>query len=187
MKLFPVLVTFLLLIGSVSAECRDKGCMPDSHEFVIGNVTQFTFYYDSIFEVGTNWFLILEGRNMEDYWNFSFEFEEDLSREAHLEDRDSFPETQQRNDSISFPGSTFSEEEFHKMLFVNITNENGNLVSSFVLKLHINKPPSQDMFYLWGGMTVFWLGIGVYVIYLSNKFQELSDKSGLGNGDRKKN
>ena len=176
MRFFSTLVAIILLIGSASAECRDKSCMPDSYEFDSG--AQITLYYDSVFEIGKNWFLILEGNSMEEYWNFIFEFEDGLSREAHLEDRDEFPESQQRNNSISFPGSTFSEEEFHKSLFVNVTDENGTLINSFVLKIHINKPPAGDMIYLWGGMTVFWLGIGTYVIYLSNKFQVLSDKKG---------
>ena len=176
MRFFSTFIAILLLIGSASAECRNKSCMPDSYEF--DNGAQITFYYDSVFEIGTNWFLILEGSNMEGYWNFIFEFGDGLSREAHLESRDEFPESQQRNNSISFPGSTFSEEEFHKSLFVNVTDENGILIDSFALVIHINKPPAEDMIYLWGGMTVFWLGIGTYVIFLSNKFQELNDKKG---------
>jgi hypothetical protein len=36
-------------------------------------------------------------------------------------------------------------------------------------------------------MTVFWASIGAYVMYLSNKFRELSDKSGLEDGRREKN
>ena len=176
MRLICILATISLLVSSVSAECRDKSCMPDSYEF--GNHEQFTFYYDSVFEIGTNWFLILEGKNMEEYWNFIFEFGDGLTREAHLEDRDEFPESQQRNNSISFPGSTFSEEEFHKSLFVNVTDEDGNLINSFVLVIHINKAPAEDMIYLWGGMTVFWIGLGSYVIYLSNKFQKVSGREG---------
>ena len=176
MRLICILATISLLVGSVSAECRDKNCMPESYEFDDGG--QFTFYYDSVFETGTNWFLILEGNNMEGYWNFIFEFEKGLRREAHLEDRDEYPESQQKNNSISFPGSTFSEEEFHKSLFVNVTDENGNLTSSFILKIHINKAPAEDMIYLWGGMTVFWIGLGSYVIYLSNKFQKVSGREG---------
>ena len=80
----------------------------------------------------------------------------------------------------------FSEEVFHKSLFVNITDEHDSL-ESIILKIHINKPPAEDMIYLWGGMTVFWASIGAYVIYLSNKFRVLSDKSGLEDGRREKN
>ena len=32
------------------------------------------------------------------------------------------------------------------------------------------------MFYLWGGMTVFWVAIGAYVLYLSNQIKELAEK-----------
>ena len=45
MRLICILATISLLVSSVSAECRDKSCMPDSYEF--GNDAQFTFYYDN--------------------------------------------------------------------------------------------------------------------------------------------
>ena len=185
MRFFSILVTFSLLLGSVSAECKDKDCMPDSYEF--GNYGHVNIYYNSVFEIGKNWFIIIELNQTEEYYDFNFEFEEGSSKGAHLEDMSDNPDDQQVTDSISFSGSIFSEEVFHKSLFVNITDENDNLEGSFVLKIHINKPPAEDMIYLWGGMTVFWASIGAYVMYLSNKFRELSDKSGLEDGRREKN
>jgi len=184
MRFFSILVTFSLLLGSVSAECRDKDCMPDSYEF--GNYGHVNIYYNSVFEIGTNWFIIIELNQTEEYYDFNFEFDGGSSKEAHLEDMSENPDSRQVNDSISFSGSIFSEEVFHKSLFVNITDEHGSL-ESFVLKIHINKPSAEDMIYLWGGMTIFWASIGAYVIYLSNKFRVLSDKSGLEDGRREKN
>ena len=185
MRFFVLITTILALSGSVSAECKEKECMPDSYEF--GNYGYVNIYYNSVFEIGTNWFIIIELNQTEEYYDFNFEFEEGSSKGAHLEDMSDNPDVRQVADSVSFSGSIFSEEVFHKSLFVNITDENDNLEGSFVLKIHINKPPAEDMIYLWGGMTVFWASIGSYVIYLSNKFRELSDKSGLEDGRREKN
>jgi len=70
---------------------------------------------------------------------------------------------------------------------VNITDKNDNLEGSFVLKIHINKPPAEDMIYLWGGMSVFWIAIGAYTLFLSKKFRELNDKIGFTDGQKEKN
>ena len=35
---------------------------------------------------------------------------------------------------------------------------------------------TPNNFYLWGGMTVFWFSIGAYVLYISSKFTQLSEK-----------
>ena len=42
------------------------------------------------------------------------------------------------------------------------------------------------MVYLWGGMTVFWIAIGAYTLFLSNKFRELNDKMRFKDGQREK-
>ena len=69
-------------------------------------------------------------------------------------------------------------------LYVNFTEAD----SGFILSIDVNKPPAEDMFYLWGGMTVFWLAIGAYTLYISNKFRDLSNKlGGYDNDSRKKN
>ena len=192
MRFFVLMAIILVLSGSVSAECREKECMPDLYEYQFQKentgVPDFfvDFYYDSVFEIGTNWFIIFEEREMEGYYNFKFEFENELSKSAHLEDRDAYGDV--TNNSISFSGSTFSEEIFHKSLFVNITDEENKLVGYFVLEIHINKPPAEDLVFLWSGMTVFWLSIGLYVLYISSKFHELSEKIGVENNEpREKN
>ena len=67
------------------------------------------------------------------------------------------------------------EGELNLVLNITITNED-NSTSDFNLKIDINKPPADDLFYLWGGMTVFWTAIGAYVLYISSKFSKLRDK-----------
>ena len=77
-------------------------------------------------------------------------------------------------DSVSFSGSSFSEEKFNLVLNVKI---NGNNTSNeFELSIDINKPPADDLFYLWGGMAIFWISIGAYVLYISSKFTQLRER-----------
>ena len=61
MRFFPYLLVVLLVASNASAECRAKECMPDSYDNR-DNGTIF-FYYDSIFEIGSNWFIIFEYDN----------------------------------------------------------------------------------------------------------------------------
>ena len=110
MRFILILVTFSLLLGSVSAECKDKDCMPDSYEF--GNYGHVNIYYNSVFEIGKNWFIIIELNQTDKYYDFNFEFEEGSSKGAHLEDMSDNPDGRQVTDSISFSGSIFSEEVF---------------------------------------------------------------------------
>jgi hypothetical protein len=177
-------VVILLLVSNTSAECRSKECMPDSYEHR-DNGTIF-FYYDSIFEIGSNWFIIFEYGNGYSENTISFEFEDGPSKTVKVQGEGEF--NGMIEESISFPGSSFINEEFHKKLFINFTQSNGEEGKSLELKIHINKPPAEDLVFLWGGMTVFWLSIGLYVLYISNKFRELSDKIGVeNNGAREKN
>ena len=43
------------------------------------------------------------------------------------------------------------------------------------------------MIYLWGGMTVFWIAIGSYTLFLSNRFRELDNKMRFTDGPKEKN
>jgi CcmD family protein len=80
-------------------------------------------------------------------------------------------------DSVSFSGSTFTSEKFDFNLHLTITqSQSGEIVANSTFKIDINKPSDDDMFYLWGGMTVFWVAIGAYVLYLSSQFRELNKK-----------
>ena len=68
---------------------------------------------------------------------------------------------------------------FNAELNVSFSGENSTGImksDSIVLEIDINKKPAEDMFYLWGGMSVFWFAIGSYVLYLSNKLRDLSKK-----------
>ena len=166
-----------ILAGPASAECRDKNCMADEYTFQDDQVAKHTFFYNSVFNIGTNWYLIFDYPSDKDTGSISFEFSTGLSK-VYSYDAD------QTSDSISFSGSSFTEEVFNLDLYVNFTESD----SGFILSIDVNKPPAEDMFYLWGGMTVFWLAIGAYTLYISNKFRDLSNKlGGYDNDSRKKN
>ena len=186
MKLSSFLIVILLLANSATAECRGKECMPDGFSTYIGS-DEWYFYYDSVFNIGSNWFVILESQATFFHGNITFEFGNDLTKFIDVNLGNGALVEKMENGSISFPGSTFSEEEFNRILYINFTEDDGEQIDSFQLKIQINKPPADDIAYLWGGMTVFWASIGAYVIYLSNKFRELSKKVGLEDGRREKN
>ncbi|MED6305430.1 MAG: hypothetical protein VX898_00670, partial [Candidatus Thermoplasmatota archaeon] len=78
---------------------------------------------------------------------------------------------------VSFSGSTFVSEKFDFDLNLTITqSQDGTVVANSTFSIYINAPSDDDMFYLWGGMTVFWVAIGAYVLYLSSKVGELRNK-----------
>ena len=125
-----------------------------------------TFYYNNVFNIGTNWYIIFDYPSGKNDDTISFEFSTSLSK-VHVYDSD------KETDSISFPGSSFTEETFNLKLYVNITGPEGS-EGEFIINIHVNKPPADDLLYLWGGMTVFWVAIGSYVLFLSNKLKDLS-------------
>ena len=164
MKLYFYLLILLLLAGNASAECKEKECMTNEYS---DEGTSHTFYYNNVFNIGTNWYIIFDhpsGKND----TVSFEFGTGLSK-VHVYNPD------KETDSISFSGSSFTEEIFNLELYVNITGTEGS-DGNFILNIHVNKPPPTDTLYLWGGMTVFWIAVGSYVLYLSNKLNELNSK-----------
>ena len=168
MKLYPYLLILLILAGNASAECKEKECMTTEYKFQQDGGTWHTFYYNEVFNIGTNWYIIFDYPSGKSDDNISFEFSTGLSK-VYVYDPD------KETDSISFPGSSFTEEMFNLELYVNITGPEGS-DGEFILSIHVNKPPADDMLYLWGGMTVFWVAIGFYVLYLSNKLNELNSK-----------
>ena len=168
MKLYPYLLILLILAGNASAECKEKECMSTEYKFQQDGGTWHTFYYNEVFNIGTNWYIIFDYPSGKSDDNISFEFSTGLSK-VHVYDSD------KETDSISFPGSSFTEEIFNLELYVNITGPDGS-DGQFVLNIQVNKPPADDMLYLWGGMTVFWVAIGSYVLYLSNKLNKLNSK-----------
>ena len=165
MRLLALFLTILLFSGSSLAECRNKDCMTAQFELeALGH----TFHYDEVFNIGTNWYIIFDYPENNTNKTITFEFYNGISK-VHEYDNDLV------TDSISFSGSTFNEEKLNLVLNITITNED-NSTSDFNLKIDINKPPADDLFYLWGGMTVFWTAIGAYVLYISSKFSKLRDK-----------
>ena len=168
MRLYPYLFVLLILAGTASAECKEKECMTTEYNFQQDGGTWHTFYYNEVFNIGTNWYIIFDYPSGKSDDNISFEFATGLSK-VHVYDSD------KETDSISFPGSSFTEEIFNLELYVNITGPDGS-DGQFVLNIQVNKPPADDMLYLWGGMTVFWVAIGSYVLYLSNKLNKLNSK-----------
>ena len=165
MRLLSLFLTILLFSGSSLAECRNKDCMTAQFEL---ETMGHTFHYDEVFNIGTNWYIIFDYPENNTNKTITFEFYYGISK-VHKYDNDLV------TDSISFSGSTFNEEKLNLVLNVIITNED-NSTSDFNLKIDINKPPADDLFYLWGGMTVFWTAIGAYVLYISSKFTKLRDK-----------
>ena len=164
MRLFVMILTILILSGLVSAECREKDCMTNEFKF---DSTGHVFYYNEVFDIGTNWYIIFDYPESSTNDSIEFSFVDGPSKMHTYNEAEV-------TDSVSFPGSSFSEEKFNLVLNVKI---NGNNTSNeFNLSIDINNPPADDLFYLWGGMTVFWIAIGAYVLYISSKFTELRDK-----------
>ena len=166
MKLYSYLLILLILAGSASAECKEKECMTEEYNFQQDGGTWYTFYYNNVFNIGTNWYIIFDYPTGKNNDTISFEFATGLSK-IHVYDPD------KETGSISFPGSSFTEEPFNLELYVNITGPEGS-EGEFILNIHVNKPPADDLLYLWGGMTVFWVAIGSYVLFLSNKLKDLN-------------
>ena len=174
MRFSSCLIVILLLAGNASAECRDKECMPD--EYRAEFQSDWIFYYDSIFTIGSNWYIIFErggGVHNPETINFSFVDGPNKKITAFNENPKS------DNGSVSFSGSSFTKESFHNVFYINFTStgdQGQEVLWSYELEIQINKPPADDLNFLWGGMTVFWSSIALYVLYISNKFRELSDK-----------
>ena len=168
MRLVTLFLTILLFSGSSLAECRNRECMTHETEFKENGGTLHTFYYNKVFEIGTNWYLIFDYPSGKTNDTITFEFPTGLTK-THTYEPD------KETDSISFSGSSFSKEEFDYPINITVTGPEG-IDGEFTIYIHINKPPADDLFYLWGGMTVFWTSIGAYVIYMSAKLTRLRAK-----------
>tara|TARA_B100000700_G_C14904940_1_gene789249 strand:+ start:288 stop:857 length:570 start_codon:yes stop_codon:yes gene_type:complete len=173
-------IVIAILAAPASAECREKECMTHKSEFEEEGGLLHTFYYNKVFEIGTNWYIIFDYPSGKSSDTISFEFQSGLNK-THKYD------SNKSTDSVSFSGSSFNREEFDFHINITVTGPEG-IDGEFTILIHINKPPAEDMIYLWGGMTVFWVAIGAYTLYISNKFRDLSNKlGGYENGPRKKN
>lgn len=161
---FVFLLVILVLSGSVSAECREESCMTKETNF---STAGHTFYYNEVFNIGTNWYIIFDYPSNNTNETITFDFGNGINK-VHTYDNSKV------TDSISFSGSSFSEESLNLVLSIKISND--ELIDEFNLSIDINKPPAEDMFYLWGGMTVFWVSIGAYVLYISSRLTQLREK-----------
>ena len=166
MKLYYYFLILLILAGGASAECKEKECMTNEYNYQQDGETSHIFYYNNVFSIGTNWYIIFDYPSDKNNGNISFEFSTGLSK-VYVYNSD------KETDSISFSGSSFTEEIFNLELYVNITGSEGS-EGEFILSIHVNKPPADDLFYLWGGMTIFWVAIGSYALFLSSKLKDLS-------------
>lgn len=164
MRIFLCLLLMFLLVGNVSAECRQKECMSAFYEFQ-SDSSEFTFFYDEVFNIGTNWYVIFDFNSSESDIAIDFEFNNQIAKERTLT-------SSSGTDSVSFSGASFSQEKFNVPLHINISYS-GTEIHNLQVLVQINKPPADDLFYLWGGMTVFWASIGAYVVYISLKYKKL--------------
>ena len=74
--------------------------------------------------------------------------------------------------SFSFPGATFHSEAFNVPLELRLLHD-GNVVANMMVEIDVSVPPAEDLLWLWGGMTVFWLGIAGYAGWLHRRQAEL--------------
>ena len=163
MRLIVIIVSILVFSGFASAECREKSCMTNEY-----GTNGHVFYFNEVFNIGTNWYIIFDYPENNDNDSIQFNFIDGPSK-VHVYNEAKV------TDSVSFSGSSFSEEKFNSILNIKI-NGKDNASSEFNFSIDINKPPSEDLFYLWGGMTVFWVSIGAYVLYISSKFTQLRER-----------
>lgn len=167
-KYFLILLSIIVLShpSSAGSYCHQEECFTDKVELALFDEEVVNIYYNSLFEIGENWFIVIWFENStESSIEIVFDFGNDISKSLEIEEGSS-----NYTDSLSFSGSTFNSERFNKELNVSF---NGNTI---ILKIDINKKPAEDMVYLWGGMSVFWFAIGIYVLYLSDKLRTLSRK-----------
>ena len=119
MKLYSYIIVNLILsviviaisAGPASAECRDKSCMTDEYTFLDDQGSKHTFFFYSVFYIGTNWFLIYDYPSDKDTGSISFEFSTGLSK-VYSYDAD------RTSDSISFCGSSLRDEVCNLDLYV---------------------------------------------------------------------
>ncbi len=119
--------------------------------------------YDPVFRAGEAWFIDLEVENGDGYTvEAEFSGAEPRSKALPADGETSF----------SFPGATFHGEAFNVPLELRLVH-GGNTVASTTVEVDVSVPPAEDLLWLWGGMTVFWLGIAGYAGWLHQRQAEL--------------
>ena len=119
--------------------------------------------YNPVFRTGEAWFIDLEVENGDGY-TVEAEFSGAELRSKAL--------PVAGGASFSFPGATFHSEAFNVPLELRLLRD-GNVVANMTVEIDVSVPPAEDLLWLWGGMTVFWLGIAGYAGWLHRRQAEL--------------
>lgn len=122
-----------------------------------------TVSYDPVFRTGEVWFIDLVVENGDGYTaEAEFAGAEPRSKALPAAGEASF----------SFPGATFHGEAFNVPLELRLLRD-GSTVANTTVEIDVSVPPAEDLLWLWGGMTVFWLGIAGYAGWLHRRQAEL--------------
>ena len=174
MRIGLILVLILLsatAFSSAEGYCHEDNCFTN-RGYINLDGEHLHVYYNSLFTIGKNWFVVFHVTGTNTDYDIGLSFEDGNSKSLTIPGGSS-----NYTDSVSFPGSTFASEKFDFDLNLTITrSQDGEVVANSTFRIDINEPSDDDMLYLWGGMTVFWIAIGAYVLYLSNKVGELRNK-----------
>jgi hypothetical protein len=174
MRIGLILVLILLsatAFSSAERYCHEDNCFTN-RGYVNLNGEDLHIYYNSLFTIGENWFIVFHITGTDTDYDIGLSFEDGNSKSLRI-----LGGSSNYTDSVSFSGSTFVSEKFDFDLNLTITqSQDGTVVANSTFSIDINAPSDDDMFYLWGGMTVFWVAIGAYVLYLSSKVGELRNK-----------
>ena len=119
--------------------------------------------YDPVFRAGEAWFIDLVVENGDGY-TVEAEFAGAEPRSKKLPAGGSA--------SFSFPGATFHGEAFNVPLELRLLH-GGDVVDNVTVSIDVSVPPPSDLQWLWGGMTVFWMGIAGYAGWLHWRQAEL--------------
>ena len=119
--------------------------------------------YNPVFRTGEAWFIDLEVENGDGY-TVEAEFSGSELRSKAL--------PVAGGASFSFPGATFHSEAFNVPLELRLLH-GGDVVDNVTVSIDVSVPPPSDLQWLWGGMTVFWLGIAAYAGWLHRRQAEL--------------
>ena len=119
--------------------------------------------YDPVFRAGEAWFIDLVVENGDGY-TVEAEFPGAEPRSKKLPAGGSA--------SFSFPGATFHGEAFNVPLELRLLH-GGDVVDNVTVSIDVSVPPPSDLQWLWGGMTVFWMGIAGYAGWLHWRQAEL--------------
>ncbi|MEC8869246.1 MAG: CcmD family protein, partial [Candidatus Thermoplasmatota archaeon] len=63
-------------------------------------------------------------------------------------------------------------EAFNVPLELQLVHD-GSVVDNMTVLIDVSVPPPSDLLWLWGGMTVLWLGIAAYAVWLHRRQAEL--------------